>query len=560
MIDRKYKPFLFSFLLFLLCNQTGFAADIKVTLDRNPVSINESFQLTFTATESPDDDPDFAPLDTDFEILNQSKSSNSSWINGKSSKSILWTLNVMAKRPGSLIIPIIAFGDDRSQARSILVTKSTLPANSTNDELFLEVSVSSETPYVQSQILYTLRLFRRVQISQASLTEPEMTDAIIEKLTEDKNYNTEINGVAYVVTERKYAIFPQKSGVATIKPLTLSAQIVANSRTRFNGFFSRQNSRTKRVMSKAITVDVQPAPAKFTANRWIPSEQLYIEQKWSGNVANMKVGEPLTRTLTILAKGTTVAQLPELHHETDLKQIKTYPDQPVLKEQKNADGMIAFREEKIAYIPSTSGDVTLAAIEIPWFNTQTQTMETARIPEQTLSAIASAKAPATAEILPLPVQTSNSVTSSEPVIQTVENKLWMWIALFFAFAWLITLFFLLKKSSVKQPKPILDKKASTLKDSVNALKLACVDNNQSAAKDALLAWGKIKFNSTNLTEIAVRSEARLRDEIYLLNQTLYANSSEPWQGKKLFQTFTENNARDKVSNKIDDQLEPLYKS
>ena len=35
------------------------ATTISVTSDRNPVSANESFQLTFTATETPDGDPDF---------------------------------------------------------------------------------------------------------------------------------------------------------------------------------------------------------------------------------------------------------------------------------------------------------------------------------------------------------------------------------------------------------------------------------------------------------------------------------------------------------------------
>jgi len=44
-------------------------------------------------------------------------------------------------------------------------------------------------------------------------------------------------------------------------------------------------------------------------------------------------------------------------------QLKAYPDQPVLKEQKKVDGMLAFREEKIALIPSKAGSYTLPAIE-----------------------------------------------------------------------------------------------------------------------------------------------------------------------------------------------------
>ena len=69
----------------------------------------------------------------------------------------------------------------------------------------------------------------------------------------------------------------------------------------------------------------------------------------------------------------------------------------------------------------------------------------------------------------------------------------------------------------------------------------------------------IKFNSSSLSVIASNSEARLRDEIELLSQSLYADQKVQWQGKKLFQYFVENSAREKVAKKIDDSLEPLYK-
>jgi hypothetical protein len=44
---------------------------VSVSIDRNPVNLQESFQLTFTASDDPDGEPDFSPLDKDFEILNR---------------------------------------------------------------------------------------------------------------------------------------------------------------------------------------------------------------------------------------------------------------------------------------------------------------------------------------------------------------------------------------------------------------------------------------------------------------------------------------------------------
>ncbi|MDD5460651.1 MAG: BatD family protein [Methylococcales bacterium] len=560
------KPTLFHtclfFLLLMLVSAPLLAADINVSFDRNPVSLDESFQIIFTANESPDDDPDFSPLEQDFSILGQSKSSSSSWVNGKSSKTIQWTLNVMAKHAGSLVIPPVAFGKDISPSSTILVAQNSGHKAVENDEdLYIEVEAMPEDPYIQSQVIYTLRLFTKVDIAQARLNEPELADAVIERLGEDKNYNTQVNGVNYSVTERKYAIFPQKSGKLTIKPLVLTAEVVPGNSSGYGGFsdfFNSQISKTKHVESKPITLDIKPAPASFTGPHWLPAQQLILKQEWSGDIQHMKVGEPLTRTLTVLAKGTTVGQLPELNTSKTTDQLKAYPDQPVLQEQKKADGLLAFREEKIALIPSAAGTYTLPAIEIPWFNTQSKKIEIARIPETAITALAAeAQAVTTA---PTVTAVSPQKTEPTPTVQPQQDNRWLWVSIFLASGWLITLIFFLTKRAIKKPIIEVSDADIKLKEDIQILKKACTENNAVAAKDALLKWGRKKYKIANLGALAVFCEARLRDEILHLNEILYGRKAEQWQGKKLFQAFTENNAREKIaSSKEDSSLEPLYR-
>ncbi len=551
-------------LLLLLLSFVGpvFAAQIGVTFDRNPVSLDESFQIIFTADDTPDNDPDFAPMEQDFEILGQSQSSNSSWVNGQSSKTIQWTLSVMAKHPGSLIVPEVKFGNDTSVPASILVTQATAnKAVDTDSDLFLEVEATPENPYVQSQVLYTVRLYRRVEIAQAGLNEPELSDAVIEKLGDDSNYNTQINGVNYLVTQRKYAIFPQKSGAVIIKPVLLTAEVAVNSRPNFNGFFNQRTTKTKKITSKSVTLNVKPVPATFTGQHWLSAEQLVLKEEWSGDNQQIKVGEPVTRTLSLLAKGTTVGQLPELNSGKVEELLKTYPDQPVLKEQKQPEGVMALREEKIAIIPSKAGSYKLPAIEIPWFNTQTQKMETAKIPETIITAV---DAPGV-QIAPvtnssIPVESESKTIETQLAIQAQQTNVWLWATLFLALGWLLTVIYFLKIHSFKKPVPEKNDSEIRLQDCVKILKKACVDNNPIAAKDALLAWGKLKFTGLpvqNVGAIAALSDARLRDEIMLLNQALYADNAEQWQGKRLFQAFSENKARDTKSAPFDNKLEPL---
>lgn len=551
---------LFFLLLSALMSSNTYAADIRVSVDRNPVSVDESFQITFTASQSPDDDPDFSPLEQDFNIINQSNSSSSSWVNGKSTKVVQWIVNVMAKQTGSLVIPAIKFGKDVSRASSILVAdKSSKKALDTNEDLFIDVEASPQNPYIQSQVFYTLRLYTKVNISQARLNEPELSDAVIERLGEDSNYNTQVNGVDYSVTERKYAFFPQKSGKLTIKPLVLTAEVLVNNAQSINPFFNSQMSKTKRVESKPITLDVKPVPAEFKGQHWLSAEQLVLKQEWSTDVAQLKVGEPVTRTLSLVAKGTTVGQLPELNTTQTSEELKAYPDQPVLQEQKKVEGLIAFREEKIALIPSKAGTYPLPAIEIPWFNTQTQKLEIAKIPEETLTTAAVATQP---EPAPAPTFTplETTKTDSVAIADSYQNTpIWLWVSIFLALGWLITLIVFLRKRRPKAEVWVEDESEINLKAAIKNLKHACANNDALAAKEALLIWGNHKFDTNNLGALAGFCDARLRDEIVLLNQTLYGKESTQWEGKKLFQAFTENKARGAIKETVDKSLEPLYK-
>jgi hypothetical protein len=557
-IKQLLKSTLF-FLLLLggLTTQSVFAAKIDVSVDKNPVSSEESFQLLFTATESPDAMPDFSPLDQDFIILNQEQSSNASWINGKASRSIKWTLNVIAKKIGTVTIPAIAFGSDTSDPLSIEVSKGgTNKAANIDEDLFLETEATPLDPYLQSQVIYTLRLYRKVDIAQAQLTEPELSDAVIEKIDEDRNFITKVKGVDYSVTERKFVIFPQKSGKMTIKPLVLTAEVLTNSRPSFNGLFN--STQTKRVVSKEITLDVKPAPASFTGARWLSAEKLEVRQEWSGDFGQMKVGEPLTRTLTLLAKGVTVSSLPELNTTKADDHLKIYPDQPVLKEQKTTDGLLAMREEKIALIPSKTGSYTLPAIKIPWFNTQTKKMETATIPETTITVVGGAATPAVSTTeATKPQQNTATPIIQAPVAQ--QASYWLWVSLLLALGWLITLFYFLTKRPTVQP--VIENTAAelSLKANINLLKKACADNNALAAKNALLAWGLAKFGATSLGVCANYCDARLRDEILQLNQVLYGKEAHQWTGKKLFQAFVENQVRAKMPVVGDEGLEPLFR-
>ncbi len=554
------------------------AANITVSTSRNPVSLDDSFHLIYEADSNVDDDPDFSPIYQYFDILNSSQSTNMRSINGSWSMKKTWDLSVIAKDVGTFTIPPIAFGSDISPAIQVTVTNSSSPNSvspngqaSIPAKIFLESSLDKKTGWVQAQFIYTVRLLRTVSIASASMTEPETSDpdAIIEKLSED-NYTTTRNGISYEVFERRYAIFPQKSGQLKINPVTFEGRVNATQpRTIFDQF--RMSGQLKRLRSKAVSATVKAAPSTIKLQDWLPASKLQLVEEWSDDISNIKTGDPVTRTITIAAHGLTAVQLPELKIE-DIDGLKQYPDKPVTENRTQANGITGLKQIKIAIIPTRAGSYTLPAIKLQWWNTKTNKKEFATIPEQVLTAIGSAST--SGNIAPVqPVQTQTlpntppavADNSSIPAPLPAGNSAyWQWSTLAFALAWLVTLFLLFRKPGVsKADKSIRPEVSFTpLKAAIAAVEKQAKNNNAENTRAALIEWAKAAYADntiTNLSQISERCSPQLAEEIRRLNASLYSPEKPSWNGKPLLIAFKAEQSLNKPpSGKTDSALKPLY--
>jgi len=558
-LAREKTLFFLIFFLFIT-SANSFAGTIEVFSDRNPVGLNESFHLIFKSTDSSVDSPDFSPLETDFEILNQNQSSQIQIINGQQSSTKQWTLTLIAKRTGNLTIPTIYFGQEQTAPTIIRVKEANKNTKNIQDSLFLEVEATPKTPYVQSQVIYTVRLFYAQNLQSASLNEPSFSggEVLVKKLGKDHNYETQRNGKRFLVIERKYALFPQQSGITTIESLNFQAQVRGNRApgSVFDNFFNQPSTRIKRLRSKAIKLEVKPIPKTFKGQTWLPANEMILKDSFSEILPEFTVGEPVTRTLTLSAEGLTAGQLPEFmkFRKSTLKQ---YTDQPTLDEQITYQGLSSVREEKIAIIPSKVGEYTLPAIEIPWWNTQTNQMAIIKLPARSIKVVPAAttiqeQSPPAQTTVPAPVPVISQHADYKGYIN--DNPHYELLTFIFAFGWIATLiaWWWTMKNSTQNNKPLSQIKENDNQTAIKNLKQACYNNNAQKAKKALLVWGKVH------SEI----KPALQTEIEKLNQVLYGNHRENWQGIDLWKAFKANQP-EKVKKKPsngDDGLEPLYLS
>ena len=561
-----------SLLLFcLLITTTVEAANITVTSSRNPVALDDSFHLIYEADSSVDDSPDFSPLYQYFDVLSSSQSTNMRSINGSWSLQKSWDLALIAKKIGKVTVPSISFGSDKSPAIQITINKNTSHRRSSPDgqstipaKIFLESSIDKKQGWVQSQLIYTIRLLRTVSIAGASISEPVTSDpdAIIQQLSEDK-YQTTRKGIRYEVFERRYAIFPQRSGQLTINPATFEGRINATqARSIFDQF--RISGQLKRLRSKAVNIDIKAAPASINLQDWLPASDVQIFEEWSDDIQKIKTGEPITRTITISAQGLTAVQLPDLHFD-EIKDLKQYPDKSIAENKTTAEGITGLKQIKIALIPASAGSYTLPKIRLRWWNTKTNKSAVAEIPSSIITVTGEDNSQQPAPTMTMAPQQSDQ-TANDTAITTVSddwsanNPNWKWLSFCLAFAWLVTLILLLKKH---KPQTVdTDNSASSIKNAASNVVKRAKQNNSVKVKQALIAWARLFYNDnklTNLTQITEHCSSQLKTEIRQLNHVLYSSDKENWRGKKLLAAFkNEQSVADKKSNANTSVLKPLY--
>jgi hypothetical protein len=542
------------------------SAVIRVFADPDPTYLEQSFRLTFEANEKIDARPDFRPLTVDFEMVGAPNHQSSyNYINSRVSNSATWTVNLIPRRAGNLTIPPVSFGADKSAALPITVLPAASAGASGHPDLFVEVELTPDTAYVQAQLLYIVRIFRLVELTDANLSSPQITagDAFIEKLAEDRTFRQRRNARVYDVIEKRFAIFPQRSGTLELAPITLQGRIIEGRRS----FFDRARAGpVRRVQSKAVQVEVQPIPSSFPGDVWLPASQIELRETWSHDVDDVRVGDPVTRTVALIAQGLTASQLPELIPPSATDALRQYPDQPSLNDQKDTDGILAVRQEKLALVPTEPGVVLIPELEIPWWNTTTDQLEIARLPARRLNI--PAPRVETPDPAPTPGPGADSADTEAGPATPPTTSAWFLATLLVTAVWLATVAAWRRSvltAGRKQPNPSAIKSTlaqPSLKLNTNELKGLCERGEFQTLKTALLQWAARRWPEappTNLGTLTERCSSELGHQVQALNAALYGISGEKPDGAALLRALEAEqqppNARpDPTSN----PLQPLY--
>ncbi len=398
-----------SALLVLLASAPAFAeVEFSMLSDRNKVGMQDLLRVDIVVANAPTDAQVQFPAPNGFEVLQRHESTEMSYSVGPGGAGVIkqvrrYTLTMRAVRTGTLTIPaavLQAGGKTWTTAPlSIEVVKGTLDAEPSprqrrhasnpfgippgmlppgfgfpdddedpfsgifpqpaiprgDSDIFMRMSVDKPEAWVGEQVIITLLLYSRVDLSSVDTVQMPKLDGFWSQDMKTPSQLTpehkEVEGVPYnVFVLRKKVLFPLRPGDYTIE----ACEADLTSGLMWAGHRLHRKSNEAKLKVKPL-----PPPGKAQAiGQWRLSSQLSQSQ--------VALGDPVTFKLVLEGKGNLEAvQLPKLDVPAS---IKTFD--PETKDQTNLakNAFTGTRTVEYTLVPQQTGEFTVPGVTLQYFD------------------------------------------------------------------------------------------------------------------------------------------------------------------------------------------------
>ena len=597
------------FFLSLLIISPKSNADVSASVDREYAYEGETITLSVKASNiSVSGQPDFSPLAKDFELFGTSQSSSISIINGKRSDSQTWSIRLRPKKLGKITVPSIQVG--QHSTLPLTVDIKPIPVQTgiqQNESIFITLEVDSQAKqfFVQQHIPLVARLYYLDDVNQGMITDPQPENATVERLGEDRKYSAPYNGKSYNVFERRYSLLPEKSGELNVPSVSFRGYLSQKQPPQtkgkrydpFSNFFDRTpfnaTSSPVSVRSEPLKLSIESQPDNYDGQQWLPAESVELSDSWSSQPPSFKVGEPVSRTITLTAKGLLASQVQPLELP-DQAAFRRYAEPAESETRTDGQTVYAISRRTFTYIPAVDGLQEIPAIEVKWWDVINNQQATAVLPAWNIQVAADPnqsskqadlrQKPDTANKTVAPLaktdqsktieadsaennETTSTLNLSSAIDMIKQHPYWL-----AGFIVLVIILWLLsnKKNTVARPSPTMsqtepDKISSqpdnlAKKQALDALNQACQGNDVRAVAQALLKLAELTWPDSPPRSLGALAEKVTEGKQALmdLDRVLYAEPGVPWDATEIKRYFKNGFAQQAIRAQQESVLKPLY--
>lgn len=403
-------------ILFLLVNIASWAQVQFVTqISRDKIGINEVLEVRFVMNV--DGDHINPPNFSNFQVVGgPMQSYNSSWVNGKTSRTVSVGYFLQPTKKGKITIgsatmeyegktyktqPVTIEVGDAVVQQPRQQTHRSRSAQSLWDEFFGDQREPVQQPQLPQNLGQGIHLVAHVNKTSAFVNEPITIEYRLyvsyyssannmqvinmpkfnnfwnhilenkEQRIQEGSYKGKV--YRYIVLQ-KGILLPQKEGNLTIDPMELEI-LVENPTGRYDVFGRPEMDRgMKKFSSGAQTINVKPLPLQNKPENFDGAVGKFTFTK-SVNKTTTKANEPIELYLTVKGQGN--LQLINLPTPIVPNALEIYEPETIDKISNNlSTGMEGSRTYKYVIVPQYKGKYTIDPVSFSYFDTETKSYKT----------------------------------------------------------------------------------------------------------------------------------------------------------------------------------------
>ena len=385
-------------ILFFALNCLFISAQVKfdATVSKNKLGLNERLRVDFVMNQNGDN---FSPPDFEnFQIIGgPNQSISTKYVNGERSFSKTYSYFLQPLRKGSLRIKQASIEIDGEEYKSlpieVIITDSVdQPSDSVtqyyNDEdIELRALISKTSPYVNEPITIVYKLYYKapIRVSNAQETEtPKYKDFWNQdiKIPQLKIQSEIYKGQNYNVVEwKKVVLYPQKSGLLEISPLSINLMldVPTDKRDFFGNIIIDQTSQfistgTRRINVKQLPLDNMPS--SFTGAVGEFEFDVILDK------SSLRATESFQAELKVKGRGNLkLFDLPDLLVPGSMELFEPQREESI---NTNLSGMNGSVTKLFTVIPRFQGSFPIEQVEFSYFDPKLEKYKILKSPRLTI--------------------------------------------------------------------------------------------------------------------------------------------------------------------------------
>jgi hypothetical protein len=320
-----------------------------------------------------------------------------------------------------------------------------------------------------------------------------------------------VGDASYTTQRHEFAVYAQRAGVVRVSPFPI--------RFETNAGFGKPTVR-RQVTTDEVSFAAKPPPGTERLGTVIAARDLRVTDEWAPEPKAPKVGDAVTRTVTVTAADVPGMVFPPLQPGA-VDGLAAYPKPPAVSDRTDRGSLTGRRVEAVTYVCERPGAVTVPDRTLTWWDLGAKELKTANLPGRRF------------EVAPA----ANAADEAPPAPEPAAGRRWWWaipaLGVTVLLGWLL----------VRRVRPWRVRRRAARAEAEPAyfarFGRACRTSDARAVYVALLDWLD-RFGPMGLDEFTARAgDPALSDAVSDLNGRTYVSpaSARPdagWSGRPLY--------------------------